>query len=260
MLVRATVIAATIAGMSGLALPASASPSWLTIRAERSAVTTVTIPRPMTLLLAEPGDPGPVLAISGGGAVAGFLLTPRSGSNDSVGQIALTAPGLTRRYSMGEERQVVPAGAYTLRVVAESSPVVIRVPTLGLTAAWTARQPLRTHRGTATWDTPAGPLLLGGTGVTLGPSSVVLLAASYETSGVGGEAVVCLTTPDGMCNADEGAWSAQATTVRTGPAVRTAGGFATFAERVARGTFTARWRITTYGASITPSAVAVVIG
>ncbi|HEU0130447.1 MAG TPA: hypothetical protein VFQ85_05585 [Mycobacteriales bacterium] len=243
------------------AVPASAAQvRWLTIRADRSASTTVRLSRSTVLYLGEPGDDGPVVQISGGGKAAGFLLTPTDHPAESVGQLSLTDERGQTRYSLGDERQPIPSGTYLLRVIAESSPVVVRVPVSGASASWRATKRISTSRAEAVWDTPAGAVVLGGADVTLPPSSLALFVLRYEANGMGENRTVCLTHRLGICGPNEGAWLAASGIERTFPVVARSAGFGVFADRPASGSFTARWKISAKGLAAQPSAFAFVVG
>lgn len=245
---------ATAAVAMTLCAPAeAAATNWVTIRADRSASATVTVPRPLELLLGEPGDKGPVVTISGGGKAAGFFLTPTRGG-ESVGQLAVDGA----RFSKGSEREPVAAGRYVLRVVADA-PVTIRVPVAGRAATWRARSPLTAGRADAAWDVPAGPVIVGGTPVSLRASSVVLFALTFTGNGVGTNTVVCLTDPNGICGPDEGAWQATGNSTSTGPRINYRGGMSVFAEDLPAGAHHARWRVTADGAVASPAAFVYIV-
>lgn len=126
----------------------------LTITASRDARRIVTLARPLTLWLEDP-DHGP--AYSGSAQYAGFVLVPEKRSGSSAGVARLPGAGGAPVSVLAGDDPVptLPAGRYTLAVVAEE-PVTIRVRASGTpSTTWRAAAPLPVARVDASMSSVA---------------------------------------------------------------------------------------------------------
>lgn len=166
----------------------------LTVKAPKHARLLVTLAKPVTFWLDTEGDTdGPIIA--GGGKHAGFLLVAKSVHVDTVGMVRVPAAARTSIQLLAGDnaRPTLPAGRYTLEVVADQA-IDIRVRIRGMASmTWRATGPLSVRTVNATFTSDPGPESSGTGAFTLSASSAVFTVAMFRATGVTVSAQWCVT-------------------------------------------------------------------
>lgn len=260
---RFIVVTLTLA-LFGPALSAGAAPAkptaTLTIKASRHARLVVTLHTAATFWLADEGDvDGPIF--TGGGKHAGFLLLPASKRSETVGMVRIPATPYTSVDLLAgdDPTPTLPAGRYTLEVVADQA-VEIRVRLRGMTSrTWKATAPLAVRTATGSFANEVGREVSGHGKITVSATSAVFSVAMFRATGITVSAEWCVARA-ANCGGASNVQEARSTS--TQPLVeQTAGASFYLAPReLAAGTWITRW---TVGADVLvrePTAYAIVIG
>lgn len=261
---RRLLVATLMLGLFGPALSAGAAPKrptgTLTIKAPRHASLAVTLHTSATLWLADDGDvDGPIF--TGGGKHAGFLLLPASKRADTVGMVRIPATPYTSVDLLAgdDATPTIPAGRYTLEVVADQA-VEIRVRLRGMSSrTWKATGPLAVRTATGSFPNDVGREVIGDGKFTLSATSAVFSVAMFRVTGVTVSAEWCVARTV-HCGGTSTVQEARSTS--TQPRVeQTAGASFYLAPREVRaGAWTSQW---TVGADVLvrePTAYALIIG
>jgi hypothetical protein len=229
----------------------------LTITASRDARRTVTLARPLTLWLEDP-EHGP--AYSSGARYAGFVLVPEKRGAPGAGVARLPGAGGAPIGVLAGDDPVptLPAGRYTLAVVADE-PVTIRVRASGTrSTTWRAAAPLPVARVDASMSSVVRQAH-GDAFLDLTAASAVFTVTTFRVTGTTVPLTWCVF-PDG-----DGCSSARA-------AVRhyTSGGawvhreiavaFALAPRTLGEGRWRATWSMETDGVLHDVAAYALVVG
>lgn len=249
----------TVSPMAAGAKPVPKPTGTITVKAARHARLVVTLDRPVTLWLQDQGDvDGPIIA--GGGAHAGFLLVPVGPAVPTVGMVRTPAARSTsvELVAGGEVMPSVPAGRYTLEVVADRA-VDIRIRSRGLTTTWAATSPLSVKSVTATFADGLGNSLVGNARLQVSTTSTVLTVAVFRVSGTTASAQWCVAH-DADCRS--GAMTQESRAMFTSPQVEQQIGadFQLSPRSLPSGSWSARWILGADALVREPAAYALVIG
>lgn len=191
--------------LAGVAVPADAADATgtLTLKADRHASVAVTF-RNQVQVWTDGAAGGSLPEITGGGDYAGFVFVPERGTGPEAAVVRIpgrTGGATTVRVGEGG-KPTLPAGRYTVRVLAEE-PVVIRLAVRGLrSTTLRATRPMPVRRYETTFAEDTGRQLAGRGGVRLGARSAVFTVAAFRMTGTTVSASWCLT-PAPACRPGE---------------------------------------------------------
>jgi hypothetical protein len=250
------------AAFSPAAHAAGTPPSVVTIRATGNVQMAITLRTKLTIFNddPDPGDSTPTVSIVGGGETTGFALVPADPNIETPARLTMPRPdGGSESLRNGEPTPSLPAGRYTLRVVATGA-VTIRLPVRGLTSrTWRPATALTVRTPRVAYSGDIGQKLVGRAALHIGSGSLVFALTSARATGVRRQLDVCLTAGADCRTA---AWTRRSFTEFSEPLVEDAAVFLTTVDRrvVPPGAYTGIWTVSADLALRSVRTVVVVVG